>query len=78
MLTDGTNDFSPTYSAWVGKHVVLLMVIRQCQVPVPCKIISETIGEVRLRIQPGLEIEVRKNQILAVEEAIGAPDGRLN
>jgi hypothetical protein len=78
MITEGTNDFSPTYSAWVGKHVVLLMVIRQCQVPVPCKIISETVSGVRLRIQPGLEIEVRKNQILAVEEAIGAPDGLVN
>ena len=75
MLTEGTNDFSPTYSAWVGKPVVLLMVIRQCQVPVPCKIVSETVGEVRVRIQPGLEIDVRKEVILAIEEAAapGAP-----
>jgi hypothetical protein len=78
MITEGTDDFSPTYSTWVGKHVVLLMVIRQCQVPVPCKIISETAGEVRLRIQPGLEIEVRKNQILAVEEVTDAPNGLVN
>ena len=78
MLTEGTNDFSPTYSAWVGKPVVLLMVIRQCQVPVPCKIVSETVGEVRVRIQPGLEIDVRKEVILAIEEAAIAPDAPAN
>jgi hypothetical protein len=78
MLTEGTNDFSPTYSAWVGKPVVLLMVIRQCQVPVPCKIVSETVGEVRVRIQPGLEIDVRKEVILAIEEAAIAPDTSAN
>jgi hypothetical protein len=78
MITEGTDDFSPTYSTWVGKHVVLLMVIRQCQVPVPCKIIGETVNEVRLRIRHGLEIEVRKNQILAVEEIRDAQDGLVN
>jgi hypothetical protein len=69
MLTEGRDDFSPRYSAWLGKPVVLLVVIRQCQVPVKCRIIGETVGEVRLRIQAGLEIDVRKELILAVEEA---------
>jgi hypothetical protein len=78
MLAEGRDDFSPTYSAWLGKHVVLLVVIRQCQVPVPCKIVSETVGEVRLRIQPGLEIDVRKELILAVEEAAIAPHASPN
>jgi predicted DNA-binding protein (UPF0278 family) len=51
------------------------MVIRQCQVPVPCKIVSETVREVRVRLQPGLEIDVRKEVILAIEEVTtpGAP-----
>jgi hypothetical protein len=78
MLTEGTEDFSPRYSAWLGKPVVLLMVIRKCQVPVPCRIVSETAAEVRLRIQQGLEIDVRKELILAVEADSLASDGRLN
>jgi hypothetical protein len=78
MLAEGRDDFSPTYSAWLGKHVVLLVVIRQCRVPVPCKIVSETVGEVRLRIQPGLEIDVRKELILAVEEAAIGPHASPN
>jgi hypothetical protein len=78
MLTEGRDDFSPTYSAWLGKPVVLLVVIRQCQVPVPCRIISESVGEVRLRIQAGLEIVVRKELILAVEEAAIAPHASPN
>jgi len=78
MLTEGRDDFSPRYSAWLGKPVVLLMSIRQCQVPVPCRIVSETVGEVRLRIQPGLEIDVRKELILAVEEAAIAADASAN
>ena len=78
MLTAGTNDFSPTYSARLGKPVVLLMVIRQCQVHVPCRIVGETVAEVRLRIQQGLEINVRKELILAVEADALASDARVN
>jgi hypothetical protein len=78
MLTEGTNDFSPTYSAWLGKPVVLLMVIRQCQVQVPCRIVGETVAEVRLRIQQGLEIDVRKELILGVEADALASDARVN
>jgi hypothetical protein len=78
MLTAGTNDFSPTYSAWLGKPVVLLMVIRECQVQVPCRIVGETGAEVRLRIQPGLEIDVRKELILGVQADALASDARVN
>jgi len=68
MITEGTSKFSPAYSAWFGKPVVLLVVIRQCHVPMPCSIVGESVADVRVRIQPGWEMDVRKELILTVEE----------
>jgi hypothetical protein len=68
MIAEGTTDCSSVYSAWVGKPVVLLVVIRQCHVPMPCRIVGESAAEVRVRIRPGWEMDVRKELILAVEE----------
>ena len=68
MNTDGIRDFSPVYSAWFGTPV-LLFVIRECHVPIPCNIVGESIVAVRIRLQPGWEIDVPKEFILAVEEA---------
>jgi hypothetical protein len=73
MITEGTKDFSPKYSAWLGKPVVLLVVIRQCHVPMPCSIIGESVADVRVRIKPGWEMYLRKDLILSVEL-----DSRIN
>jgi hypothetical protein len=78
MITDGTKDFSPVYSTWFGKSVVMLVVIRQCHVPMPCRIIGESAADVRVRIQPGWEMAIRKNLILAVEEVVFAAEDRVN
>ena len=78
MLTAGTNKVSPTYSSWLGKPVVLLILIRHCQVSVPCRIVGETGAEVRVRIHPGWELEVRKDLILAIEEDGVTPDPLVN
>jgi hypothetical protein len=78
MITEGKKDFSSMYSAWFGKPVVLLVVIRQCHVPMPCSIVGESVADVRVRIQPGWEIDVRKELILAVEEGAVALDTRMN
>jgi hypothetical protein len=78
MPTEGTRKFSPAFSAWLGKPVVLLVVIRQCHVPMPCKIIGESVAEVRVRIQPGWELDVRKELILAVEEDAATVYTRVN
>lgn len=78
MMTEGRSDFSHAYSAWLGKPVVLLVVIRQCHVPMPCWIVGESNANVRVRVQPGWEMEVRKELILAVEEDRTAPPMAVN
>jgi hypothetical protein len=78
MITDGTKNFSPVYSTWFGKPVVMLVVIRQCHVPMPCHIVGESAADVRVRIQPGWELDVRKDLILAVEEVVISTGDRVN
>ena len=78
MIIEGRDNFSPAYSAWFGKPVVLLVVIRQCHVPMPCRIVGESVANVRVRVQPGWEMDVRKELILAVEEDAVAAATRVN
>jgi hypothetical protein len=78
MITEGTKEFSPAYSAWFGKSVVLLVVIRQCHIPMPCSIVGESVADVRVRIKPGWEMDLRKELILAVEEDAVAQNERIN
>jgi hypothetical protein len=78
MITKGTENFSPVYSAWFGKPVVLLVVIRQCRVPMPCSIVAESPTDVRVRFRPGWEMDVRKELILALEEDTAGLDTRVN
>ena len=66
MIADGSRDFSSVYTAWLRKPLVLLIAIRRCHVPNPCSILGESAAAVRLRISPGLEIDLRKELILAV------------
>jgi hypothetical protein len=44
----------------------------------PCSIVGESVADVRVRIQPGWEMDVRKELILAVEEDAVALDTRVN
>ena len=67
----------PIYSIWFGIPV-LLFVIRQCRVPIPCNIIGESIVAVRVQIEPGWEIDIRKELILAVEEATASWEDYMN
>jgi hypothetical protein len=78
MNTEGTRNFAPAYSAWFGKPVVLLVIIRQCHVPMQCTIVGESDAGVRVRVRPGWEMEVRKELILAVEEETVAMNARVN
>ena len=78
MITKGRDNFLPAYSEWFGKPVVLLVVIRQCHIPMPCRIVGESAADVRVRIRPGWEMDVRKDLILAVEEDAAVMNARVN
>ena len=78
MIAQGIKDFSPVYSAWLAKPVVLLVAIRQCHIPMPCRIVAESISEVRVLLSPGWELTLRKELILALEEDPLDPDILVN
>jgi hypothetical protein len=78
MIAQGIKDFSHVYSAWLGKPVVLLVAIRQCHIPMPCRIVAESISEVRVLLSPGWELTLRKELILALEEDPLDPDILVN
>jgi hypothetical protein len=77
MITEGAKDFSPMYSGWFGKSVVLLVAIRQCKFALPCNIVGESVAAVHIRIDTGLEMNLRKELILAVEEYV-ASNSQMN
>jgi hypothetical protein len=78
MIADGTRDFSPAYTAWLRKPVVSLVVVRQCHIPGPCSIVGESAAALRVRFQPGWEMDLRKELILAVEEDGVVLEPRVN
>lgn len=78
MIFENTKDVSPIYSSLFGKSVVLLVVVRHCHLPLPCSIVGESVTDVRVRIKPGWEVNVRKELILAVEEYAVAWDNWIN
>lgn len=75
LIMERNGSLPSAYSVWLGRPVVLLVVLRQCQVPLPCDIIGESVSGVRVRVDPGWELEIRKELILAIEEG-GAGRGR--
>jgi hypothetical protein len=77
MNLESIRDFSPIYSAWFDIPV-LLFVLRQCHVPIPCSIVGESAAAVLIQLQPGWEIEVPKEFILAVEEATARLEACMN
>jgi hypothetical protein len=78
MFTEGPENFLPAYSDWFGKPVLMLVIIRHCHFPMPCRIVGETAAEVRVCIEPGWEMDVQKKLILAVEELVIAPGACVN
>jgi hypothetical protein len=69
--------FLPEYSAWFGKSVILVVNVRNCYIPMACCIVSETPTDLHVRIQPGWEMDVRKNLILAVDEVVAGTKSRI-
>lgn len=68
MIPNRPGNVSPIFSAWFGTPI-LLFVIRQCRVPIPCHIVGESVSAVRIQLTPGWEINVTKELIIAIEEA---------
>jgi len=68
MLIGKKDRLSKTYSAWFGKAVVLLIRVRRYHIPMPCRIMGESSADVHIRIQPGWDLDVKKELILSVEE----------
>jgi hypothetical protein len=77
MIAKGTKDFSSVYSSWFGKPVVMLVVIRQCHAPMPSRIVGESAADVRVRLEAGWEMNVRKDLIRAVKEVGIATQDRV-
>lgn len=73
VSTQESKKHLPLYSAWLGKPVVLLVLVRQCAVSMFCRIVGESVADLRIRISPGWELDVRKELILSVEEDAAAP-----
>jgi hypothetical protein len=78
MIAERAKDFLPVYSSWFRNPVVILVVIRQCHLPMPCHIVGESAADVRVRINPGWEMDIRKDLILAVEEVVIATGDPVN
>jgi hypothetical protein len=78
MIIERAKDPSSVFSPWFGKSVVMLVVIRKCHVPMPCSIVGESAADVRVRIDPGWEMDIRKELILAVEEDAFAAVSKVN
>jgi len=78
MIAEGTKHRSPVFSVWFGKPVVLVVRVRQCYLPMRCSIVGESVADVRVRIQPGWEMKVRKELILTVEEDAVAVDSQVH
>ena len=73
MIAEGTKDFSPAYSAWFGKPVVLLVVIRRCHVPMPCHIVAESVADVRVRISQHILVDVSRGYFFNFANELWSP-----
>ena len=78
MMNEEASRFSPSYSAWLGRPVVLLLTIRGVQVALPCRIVAESVADVRICITSAWEMDLRKELIVTVEEDIAPVDGWMN
>jgi hypothetical protein len=72
------NEALTPFSSLIGESVVLIVNIRKCQVPLRCRILDESLSDLLINIEPGWEMNVRKELILAVEQDMPAGNDRIN
>jgi hypothetical protein len=75
--TTGSEALTP-FSSLIGESVVLIVNIRRCQVPLRCRIMNESLSDLLINIEPGWEMNVRKELILAVEQDMPTDNSRIN
>jgi hypothetical protein len=56
----------------------MLVAIRQCLFPMPCRIVGESAADVRVWLERGWEVDIRKELILAVEELVVENENMVN
>jgi len=71
-MRNGLKDYLPLYTDWMGRPVILRVAIRHTHLPMVCRIVGETAAGVRISIDPGWEMEIGKNLILGIAEAVAA------
>jgi|HubBroStandDraft_5_1064220.scaffolds.fasta_scaffold664030_1 hypothetical protein len=76
-LATGNEALTP-FSSLIGESVVLIVNIRKCQVPLRCRIVEESLSDLLINIDPGWEMNVRKELILAVEQDMSVENSRIN
>ena len=76
-MTAGSEALTP-FSSLIGESVVLIVNIRRCQVPLRCRIMDESLSDLLINIEPGWEMNVRKELILAVEQDMAVGNSRVN
>jgi hypothetical protein len=76
-MAAGSEALTP-FSSLIGESVVLIVNIRRCQVPLRCRIMDESLSDLLINIEPGWEMNVRKELILAVEQDMPAGNSRVN
>ncbi|MGB6430378.1 MAG: hypothetical protein WBF06_07315 [Candidatus Acidiferrales bacterium] len=56
------------YAAWIGQPVVMQLASDELRVPLRGTVVGETDAIVRFRLGDGLDIDIYKKMILAIEE----------
>lgn len=78
LISEKAKGHLRAYSALLGKRVVLVIVTRTGYIPMPCSIVAVSATTIRIHIQSGWEMDLRKESILGVEDGSSVVAGSLN
>jgi len=68
--TEGANAMKSVYAAWMGQPVVMQLTSDDLRVPLRGTVVGESDAIVRFRLSDGLDIDIYKKMILAIEEDV--------
>jgi len=55
------------YTVWLGQPVVLRVVMGNIRVPLRGRLVAETNGSIRLRIDENWDVDIYKSMVVSVE-----------